>query len=229
MLWMLVGWTLAVSGGPAAQLQAALAQEADGDLSGSLVALERLVRAHPTWELPRIELARLLLRAGGELERSGLHLEIAASLSPENPRTHYLRGTLHEERGEPDRALAAYQTALAYRSTYADAHRRLGALLLAKGDAFRAEHHYRLLARAHPEEVQSRLQLAEALEKQGRMADSERELLRLRAEQPRHVLVTRRLAALYERTGRPEEARRVRTALKAPPARKMRPLPRSRR
>jgi predicted Zn-dependent protease len=232
MLWLLVAGTLAAAmDAPApGDLTTALAREAAGDDAGALESLEAVVRAWPTQALPRLELARLLLKSGGDLDRVETHLDVAAALAPDNPRVHYLRGLLWEERGQPLRAAHSYELAVLYRTSYEDARFRLAGLWASLGDWLKAELHYRYLARARPEWIQVRLQLVRTLEEQGRGEDAERELLRLQGEQPDNPLVIRRLAELYERTGRPQLASKLRARLEptAPP-KKMRPLPPSRR
>jgi len=229
MEWMLIVCALTVSAAPAADLPAALAREADGDLPGSLVALEQVVALRPGWELARIELARVLMRSGGSLERAALHLETANALAPENPRAHFLRGAVLEELGRRDEAARAYETSLAYRASYADPHRRLAALALGREDWRAAERHARALTELLPDDLQARFQLAEAFEGQSRTAEAERELLRLHQQQPGSATVARRLAAFYERTGRAAQAARVLDRLRAPVPRQMRPLPASRK
>jgi tetratricopeptide (TPR) repeat protein len=232
MLWLLVAGTLAVATDVpvSGDLTTALAQESSGDGAGALESVEAVVRAWPAEALPRVEAARLLLKLGGSLDRVEAHLDVAAAMAPENPRVHYLRGLLWEERNQLPRAARAYELAVFYRASYVDARFRLAGVWASLGDWLKAELHYRLLARAHPEWVQVRLQLARVLEEQGRGPDAEKELLLLQSEQPANALVIRRLAELYERTGRAKLAARLRASLEPPaPPKKMRPLRPSRR
>ncbi|WNG48048.1 tetratricopeptide repeat protein [Archangium minus] len=232
MLWLLVAGTLAAAmDAPApGDLTSALAREASGDTSGALESVEAVIQAWPNQALPRVEAARLLLKLGGDLDQAEAHLEVAAAAAPENPRVHYLRGLLWEERGQPLRAARSYEQALFYRASYEDARFRVAGLWASLGDWLKAEMHYRLLSRSRPEWVQVRLQLIQAIEQQGRVADTEKELLLLKSEQPTNALVLRHLAEFYERTGRPQLAARVRASLEPPaPSKKMRPLRPSRR
>ncbi|WP_141590034.1 tetratricopeptide repeat protein [Myxococcus sp. AB056] len=210
-------------------LPEALALEADGNDVGALAALEALVRAQPAWELPRLEMARLLLKTGGALDQAESHLSAALQQAPNNPRAWYLRGLLWEERDDRRQAVQAYEQAVQLRASYEEARFRLGTLWLDMGDLLKSELHLRYLARLKPEWVQVRLQLAEVLEKQERLLDAEKELLAARGFQPASPLVLRRLADFYTRTGRPQLAERVRAALEAPPKRRMRDLKPSRR
>lgn len=232
MLWLLLAGTLAAAMDvPApADLTTALAREASGDDAGALEGVQAVIRVWPAEALPRVEAARLLLKLGGHLDQAEAHLDVAAAVAPENPRVHYLRGLLWEERGQPLRAARAYEVALFYRSSYEDARFRLAGLWASQGDWLKAELHYRLLSRFRPEWIQVRLQLVRVLEEQGRPGDAEKELLHLKSEQPANALVIRRLAELYERTGRPQLAARLRAGLEPPaPPKKMRPLRPSRR
>lgn len=232
MLWLVVAGTLAAAMDASApgDLTAALAREASGDSAGALQSVQAVVRLWPAEALPRLEAARLLLNLGGDLDQAETHLDVAAAVAPDNPRVHYLRGLLWEERGQPLRAARSYELAVFYRSSYEDARFRLAGLWASLGDWLKAELHYRFLARSRPEWIQVRLQLVRALEEQGRVGDAEQELLRLKSEQPTNALVIRRLVDLYERTGRPKEAARLRTSLEPPaPPKRMRPLRPSRR
>jgi tetratricopeptide (TPR) repeat protein len=232
MLWLLVAGTLvaAMDGPVPGDLTGALAREASGDSAGALEGVQAVIRVWPAEALPRVEAARLLLKVGGNLDEAEADLDVAAAVAPENPRVHYLRGLLWEERGQPLRAARAYEVALYYRGSYEDARFRLAGLWASLGDWLKAELHYRLLSRQHPEWVQVRLQLVRVLEEQGRAGDAEQELLQLKGEQPANALVLRRLAELYERTGRSKLAAKLRASLEPPaPPKKMRPLRPSRR
>lgn len=232
MTWVLLASVLLTGAldapGPEA-LTEALAHEESGDTAAALAGVEALLRSSPTWALARLEAARLLLKSGGSLQHAEAHLDAAGALAPENPRVHYLRGLLSEEQGEPWRAMQAYEAAVLYRPSYEDARFRLGGLALALGDLLKAELHFRILARARPDWTQVRLQLAQVLERQERVADAEAELKALHALQGGNALVTRRLAELYERTGRPQLAAKLRKGLEPPPKRKWRELKPSRR
>jgi tetratricopeptide (TPR) repeat protein len=210
-------------------LSAALALEAAGDDAGALAAVEALVRARPTWELPRLEAARLLLKVGGALEQAEAHLDAVSRVAPNNPRAWYLRGLLWEERGDRMQAVRAYEQAVQHRSSYEDARFRLGGLWASLGDWLKSEMHYRYLARARPEWVQVRIQLAEVLERQARLVDAENELLAAKQLQPASPLVLRRLAEFYERTGRPQLAQKVRQWMEPRQKRPLRELKPSRR
>ncbi|MDC0707976.1 tetratricopeptide repeat protein [Stigmatella sp. ncwal1] len=231
MVWLILAGVLAGAMDVSANrgLTEALAREEAGDTAGALAAMESLINVSPRWELPRLEAARLLLKLGGGLDRAEAHLDAVSALAPENPRSHYLRGLLWEERGQPLRAAKAYEEALRYRPSYEDARFRVAGLWFAQGDLLKAEMHYRLLIKSRPEWVQVRILMSEVLEGQGRFEDAERELGAARQFQPDNVPVKRRLADLYERTGRPRLAEKLRATLESSPPKRMRPLKPSRR
>jgi tetratricopeptide (TPR) repeat protein len=232
MVWLiLVSAVAGAMDAPAnTALTQALAREEAGDTAGALAGVEAVMNTFPAWELPRIEAARLLLKLGGELERAEAHLDVASALAPGNPRAHYLRGLLWEERGQPLLAAQAYELALLYRASYEEARFRVAGLWMSQGDWLKAEYHFRLLAKARPEWVQVRLLLAQVLERQERLEDAEQELLVARQLQPENPMAIRRLAELYERTGREKQAQKLRQTLETPePKRRMRTLKPSRR
>ncbi len=211
-----------------ARLQAALSLERKGNDRAALAALRSLVRTHPAWELPRLEVARLLLENGDSLDEAEAHLEAARALAPENPRGHFLYGLLMQERGRDDDAAKAWELAVHYREDYDDARFRLGSHYFARGDWEKAERHLRLYARRNPEATGARINLALALEKLSRLEDAELELRKLYEAQPDSPLVVKRLVEFYERIGRPKLADKVRAAA-GESKRKMRQLKPSRR
>jgi tetratricopeptide (TPR) repeat protein len=232
MVWLILAGALAGAMDVPANtaLTQALAREEAGDTAGALAGMESVINSWPAWELPRLEAARLMLKLGGELDRAEAELDVASALAPENPRGHYLRGLLYEERGQPLLAAKAYETALLYRPSYEEARFRVAGLWMAQGDWLKAEYHYRFLSKARPEWVQVRLLLAQVLERQERPEDAERELLAARQFQPENAMVVRRLAELYERTGRQKLAQKLRKTLEEPaPKRRLRTLKPSRR
>lgn len=233
MWWALA---LALSGlvsgqafGQAGTLPDALALEQDGDDEAALTAIDGIVVRAPTWELPRLEAARLRMKLDREWEIAELQLEIALSIAPENPRAHFLAARLYEQQGKVREALRSLEAALALRPGYEDARLRIGALYLQAGDPLRSEFHLRRLTKENPRLTQARVQLAGALEAQHRIADAEEILEALAEDEPNNAWVTRRLAEFYERTGRPDKAQALAAGERPSTRRKLRPLPKSRR
>jgi Tfp pilus assembly protein PilF len=193
-----------------------------------LAALDRKIAKEPSNPLPRLDAAQKRILSGEELDRALLDLEAAKAMLPENPRVHFLYGQLMEERGEPQPAREAYQTAVALREDYDDARFRLAGLLFQQGAFAEAAAEYGRYAKGHPEASGARLQLAAAYEKAGDLKAAEKELKALYADPKTHELAGRKLVELYERTGRGKDAGKIRAAVE-PPKRKLRDLKRSAR
>ena len=214
-----------IAAGPS--LDAALAKEAAGDDAGALAVAEQVERAQPAWALAHLEGGRLALKLG-ELDRARLEISIGCVLAPENPRGQFLQGELLEEQGVFDEAAQAFERALDYRAGYEDAHRHLGTLYLQLGDPHRAEQHLQEALAASPGDLLLQLQLAQAVEAEGRVDDAQRTLELAHRAHPAARLVTERLAAFYRRHGLADRADALEEALRRP-ARKLRPLRPSRR
>ncbi|MBX5480441.1 MAG: tetratricopeptide repeat protein [Myxococcaceae bacterium] len=228
-MWFRALLSLSLAASAAGGMQDALALEKAGHDDEALAALDAIIREAPAWELPRMEAGRLRLKLGRELERATLDLDIARAIAPENPRAHYLFGLAREEATADFEAMAAYRAALALRPGYDEARLRLAGVLFACGRLAEAEAEYRDLARRRPDWTQARLQWAVTLEQIGRVDEAEKALMDLRAAEPGSKLFLRKLAELYERMGRTEDAAKIRRELEPTPARKLRPLKKSRR
>jgi Flp pilus assembly protein TadD len=206
-----------------AQYEAARAREEAQDDAGAIAIWEAAVAQDPRAALPRVELARLLLKSGQQLDAVATHLQTAATLAPSNPRTHYLLALLAEEQRDSVAARRSLETALALRADYDDARYRLAGLLMAEGNFTGAVDAYRELVSRHPDDGGLRLQLAVALERGGRVGEAERLLRALEKDPTTGRLARRRLAELLDRRGHGAEAARLR-AKESPPSRRLREL-----
>jgi predicted Zn-dependent protease len=205
-------------------VSAALAIEGGGDDGAAISAMEVAVRKVPTWSMARLELGRLMLKQGANTDAALIHLDIARSLSPENPRGHYLFALAAKEQGHAREARAALEVALSLRADYEDARSRLASMQFESGDYRDAVLSFRAYTKAHPEATTARLQLALALERTERSHEAEAELrLMLRLPGAR-VVAARRLAEFLERQGRATEASRLRESQRSEPRRTFRAL-----
>ncbi|MER2565660.1 MAG: hypothetical protein ABTQ32_33365 [Myxococcaceae bacterium] len=206
-----------------ARLTEALELEKQGADAQALEQLEALVATDPTWELARLEAARVRLKIGNELERASWHADIARSLSPENPRAHYLWALAQDENGNQVEATRSLEVALALRADFPDARFRLAGLLSAQRRWTEAIVAWRAYVEAMPGATGARLQLAQALEQSGDLKAAETELRALLKLDSMRLVATRRLADLLDKTGHHDEAGRLRRSLEQP-SRALRPL-----
>ena len=205
------------------RLRDALGAEGRGDDAAALSALDGLIRDLPTWELPRLEAARLRLKTGQKIELAEHDADVARSLAPENPRAHYLFALAADDQGHRTEARRALEIALSYRAEYGEAQIRLGALLVAEGDFANAVRVYRAYIARNGADVGAQVQLALALERSGQVGQGEATLRALAKNPAGRAAALRTLAGMLERAGKPHEAEQVRASIDGP-AKKMRDL-----
>src|SRR5262252_972930 len=191
---VLVGFLLG-----ATPLEQIAAREAAGDDAGALAWAEWWAQTEPRSPYSHLEAARLGLKLGTRLEMVDWHLRWAYALAPDNPRGVHLWGLLEEERGDVEGARQAQRKAIALRSDYVEAHRRLAALAQRAGDWPEAEKELNYLIGAGDGDTGLKLQLASVQEKSGQAAQAERTLTDLHKAQPKNAVVTRALADFYGR------------------------------
>jgi tetratricopeptide (TPR) repeat protein len=207
------------------ELKAALAEPDD---SKALVQLESLRARYPSWALPRLEAAEVMLRRDDPPDRIEAYLEGARCYAPENPRVHYLWGLLQVERGDLPAAERAYMIALQFRDDYDEARLRLASveMSLSKFDA--AVEAYQQVAARQPDATAVKLGLASALEKAGKKQDAEK-VLKALLPGPAKAVAARKLSEMYRQQGRAKEADAVMKGLDVVQVRKLRPLKPSRK
>jgi len=208
-------------------LEQIAAREAAGDDGGALAVAESWAATEPGSPYGHLEAARLGLKLGRSLETVDWHLRWAYALAPDNPRGIHLWGLLEEERGDLEGARGAQRKAVALRSDYLDAHRKLAALAERAGDWAEAEKELKYLIRAGDGDTGLKLQLARVQERSGRIDLAEATLVDLRKAEPKNAVVTRALADLYARSGRPQQSAALMKSLE-PHKRAMRSLNASR-
>jgi tetratricopeptide (TPR) repeat protein len=194
---------LVLSASPQEQVAA---YEAAGNDAGALAWAEWWAQNEPRSPYGHLEAARLGLKQGTRLEMVDWHLRWAYALAPDNPRGLHLWGVLEEERGDIQGAREAQRKAIALRSDYVEAHRRLAALAQRAGDWGEAEKELRWLIGAGDGDTGLKLQLAGVQEKSGQVPQAEKTLTELHKAQPKNAVVTRALADFYGRTNRQKQA-----------------------
>jgi predicted Zn-dependent protease len=210
---------------PTADYDRGRALAAAGDLKGAAEALKRVTAAFPGWGLAQIELAEVLLRAGGDEVALDRALTSAVALEPLNPRAWLLRGRSQEHR-DAAAAAVSYSRAVELRPELVEPHERLAALLLASDRLAEAAPHLRAVVAARPEDRTARANLADALERAGDLAGAEAQLRALVEAAPRHQGYRRRLIDFCERNGQAAKAtEEKRRADALEPGRTLRPLP----
>lgn len=191
---------------PSAELARGRAAAQAGDLDAAELHLRRATETFPTWGLAQLELAAVLLAKGPSTAGLVHALATARTLEPHNPRVWHLTGQWHEQKNEPDAAIAAYRRAVDLRPDLLEARERLGVLLVHAGRYEEAIPELSAVTAKRPEEWGLRATLAEALERGGRLADAERELKAVAEGGPSPAIFFRRLGQFYERTGQHKQA-----------------------
>lgn len=208
-------------------IERAQAFEAQGEDGKAIAELTNAVKVEPRWALGRVELGRLQLKQGAA-DAALLHLDVARTLTPENPRAHYLFALAAADAGRQNEARRSLEVALALRADYSEAQERLASVLVADGEYARAAALLTAYVAAHPEANGARLQLADALERAGHAKEAESQLRALLDMPQLKTLAGRRLIALLDTQGRTADAQKVRHLID-PPKRQLRELKPSRR
>ncbi len=177
-----------------------------GDLEQATQLFDRAQVASPAWGLPKIELAELLARQGGQADRVLQLIEQAVPLEPQNPRMYHVRALALLEQGNARDAEAAERSALAIRAEFTEAARTLAQALWEQGRRDEALAALKALSDQHPDDSALRATYVDKLSEAGRAVEAEKELRRLTAEQPRNPVWHRRLARTLDGEGFAKEA-----------------------
>lgn len=189
---------------PSQKLYEALELEKQGHPTEAVARLEAIIFEYPTWELPRIEVARLQLKIGTDLALAQRQLQAAQKLAPFNPRIPFLLGLVQEERGDFATAIEWQEAALKLRDTFHEARFRLATLYANLEHWEAAERHYRRYVESNPQAVGARIQWALVLEQLQEFSLAEKQLQRAVKMQPESSAFRTRLLEFYERTGQTE-------------------------
>jgi len=197
----------------AAALGAARQARRGGDAATEQAELRRAVAADPGWDLPRLDLAELLLRDGGGAA-AARELLTAPELQSASPRLPRLRGAAEEQLGDDLAAAAAYGQSLALRDD-PDLRLHRAALLARSGSQAQALAEAERVRAASPGELLARSLLADLYEQAGRRAEAEAELRWLVGAAPGDPTPLRRLAAFLARGGEAAGAEAAEEAARA--------------
>lgn len=118
-----------------------------------------------------LNLAKVLTWLGKTEEAAGF-IDRAAEDLPEHPEAQYLQGTLHQHRGQLERAARAYRRAVRLDSTFARAYNSLGGVYERTGQLQRAITAIREALRYQPENDHAYFNLGNALRKAGRAREA---------------------------------------------------------
>jgi Flp pilus assembly protein TadD len=145
---------------------------ARGDIGVAIPLLKALIAAEP-------DNATLLQNLGmaysdqGRLQEAKDLLRQAASLDPNNAQIVIAIGVVHARAGDLASAVATLEQAVRIAPEDPFAHQNLGACLLKQDEAQRAEEHFRKSLEADPDNLRSRLGLAQTLESLNRLHDAD--------------------------------------------------------
>jgi len=213
----------------ASAMAVARAARASGDLRSARDWLAFAVESDPAWELPRVDLADLLLasdRGAGASNASVRLLEGAASTPSQNPRLYRLLGEARARLGQLSDAAAIWARGLALVDDPSLRLARAALLRELPGRLDEAIAEAERVRAARPRDPAPRSLLAEAYEAAGRRAEAEAELRWLAETSPSSAAAFRRLARFYARTNEEARAAEAERAARAAerPARPLRTL-----
>ncbi|MBI5069833.1 MAG: tetratricopeptide repeat protein [Deltaproteobacteria bacterium] len=209
----------------AGALAAAREAREAGDVPGAQALLRKAVAADPGWDLPRLDLAELLLSEGGAAD-AARQLLSAPGLQSASPRLPRLRGAAAEQLGDAEGAAAAYGEALSLRDDL-DLRLHRAVLLARSGAGPQAQAEAERVRSERPGDLLARSLLADLYEQAGLRAEAEAELRWLAGAAPTDPAPLRRLAAFLARGGDAAGAEAAESAARARngrAARSLRPL-----
>lgn len=215
------------------RLEAGREARRSGDTERALREFRAALEVAPGWFFPHLEIAEIAVEQR-EGEAAALEaLQRFASDGERNPRYHRLLGVLLERSGDDVGCAAAWARSLALDGGQHEVRAQRAAVLGRLGRHEEAVEEYRHVLAKTPYDLIVRARLADALEQADRYEEARAELERLVSLQPQNPLPLRRLARFLERRGELAAAKaahaRADRLAGAPPQRKLRPLPASRR
>lgn len=183
---------------------------AEGDLRGACQSYQHAAKILPAWWIPHIAIAQCGRFAGLTVGEVLAHAERAVKARPGLTVTQYQYGFALEEAGQVDKAIKAYEKALAVYANHHDARYRLGVLLARRGRYKDARRHLEELLKSRNWYIVARVELTRLYEKLKLydLAESGHRDLIMRSRNPAQALS--RLVRFYERIGWKAKAKAAR-------------------
>jgi protein O-mannosyl-transferase len=158
-------------GFPEAHFYLGHAYDHQGKLDQAIAEYEKALWFKPIQEQTHIRLGVALAKQG-KLPEAAAHYEAALALNPESALAHNNLAKLLHTQGHLDEAIAHYSAALKYDPNFPQAHNNLGILYLQKGQTQAGIVQLREALRLKPGDVESQVNLAEALVDQHQWAEA---------------------------------------------------------
>jgi len=188
----------------AAYRKLGLAHLAAGDAGTAYRSFTKAVDLDPADNEPRLEAARLLLRAGMN-DLAQVRAEQVLERDPQNVDAQIIAARALARLRRTDEAIARL-TLVTGTTKEAPAFLAVGEIKDRAGDTAGAERAFLNAVAANPGFVEARTTYAAFLLDEGRVADAEAQLMKARDTAPDDELANRALAAIYLATSRPEAA-----------------------
>lgn len=143
-----------------------------GDVGVAIPLLKALIAAEPN-NATLLHNLGMVYSDQGRLQEAKDLLRQAAALDPSNAQIVIAIGVVHGRTGDLTSAVATLEQAVKIAPEDPFAHQNLGACLLKQDETQRAEEHFRKSLEGDPDNLRSRLGLAQTLETVGRLHDAD--------------------------------------------------------
>jgi protein O-mannosyl-transferase len=198
-----LAWSLA--GGVAVVLCLALMQRQLGYWQDSETLFRHALQVTRNNYFPHCALANAL-RAKGQLDEAGRHLQEAIRLQPDFAGAHSLLGVVLAKQGHIDEAVSQLQEAIRLKPDSAEAHYNLGAALDQKGQTDQAMGQFQEALRLKPDYAEAHYNLGIVLGKKGQVDEAIRQFQEAIRLKPDHADACNNLGIVLGKKGQVDEA-----------------------